>query len=296
MAEQRISQPDDRGPSPALPGSGQLGSRRREVTSASDRRDSTVTSDPAFTGPTDPAGTAAALAMRIDAATQRLLHTAADITDEQARAASLLPGWSRGHVLTHIARNADGLRNLLVWARTGVQTPQYPSLAAREKGITAGAGRPAAQLRADLGQSAADFAAEIGKLQGDDWSAQVANLDGPGHPAWYTLWRRLSEVEIHHVDLDAGYGPADWPEDFASQSLRSATERFAGPDCPPALLRSSDSAAVYRIGPAAADPAADAAAEIGGPTRALLAWLLGRSAGGDLTLRPAGELPALPAW
>jgi maleylpyruvate isomerase len=251
-----------------------------------------ATADPATIAQDDPAGAAAALATRIDAATQRLLQTAAGITDEQARVASLLPGWSRGHVLTHLARNADSLRNLLIWARTGVMTPQYPSLTAREEEITSGADRPAAQLRADLEQSAAEFAAEIETVPESHWSAEVAGMSGPGHPAWYTLWRRLSEVEIHHVDLDAGYGPADWPEEFVTQSLRRAAERFAGPGCPAALLHGTDPAAGYRIGPAAAEPAQ----EISGPARAVLAWMIGRSAGGDLTVRPAGELPALPAW
>ena len=50
---------------------------------------------------------------RLAAATTRLLATATAISDTQAREPSLLPGWSRGHVLTHIARNADGLGNLL---------------------------------------------------------------------------------------------------------------------------------------------------------------------------------------
>lgn len=66
------------------------------------------------------------LSQRIRTTTARLAATAAALTDDQVREPSLLPGWSRGHVLTHVARNADGLRNLLIWARTGVETPQYP--------------------------------------------------------------------------------------------------------------------------------------------------------------------------
>jgi len=84
------------------------------------------------------------LQSRIAESTGRLLATAAELTDDQAREPSLLPGWSRGHVLTHLARNADGLRNLLIWARTGVVTPQYPSGQARDAAIEPGAGRPAA--------------------------------------------------------------------------------------------------------------------------------------------------------
>ena len=48
--------------------------------------------------------------------------------DDAFRAPSLLPGWSRAHVLTHLARNADGMINLLLWARTGIVTPAYASV------------------------------------------------------------------------------------------------------------------------------------------------------------------------
>jgi len=91
----------------------------------------------------------AATLRQIDAATERLLLTADRFNDDQVRAPSLLPDWSRGHVLTHLARNADGGRRLLRWARTGVETAEYPSLAARAEEIEAGAGRSAAELVAD---------------------------------------------------------------------------------------------------------------------------------------------------
>ncbi|HZC40516.1 MAG TPA: maleylpyruvate isomerase N-terminal domain-containing protein, partial [Streptosporangiaceae bacterium] len=73
----------------------------------------------------------------IQHATGRLLDTIAGLTEAQARAPSLLPGWTRAHVLTHIARNADGLANLLRWARTGTQTPMYASAGARDADIEA---------------------------------------------------------------------------------------------------------------------------------------------------------------
>ena len=64
----------------------------------------------------------AATLRQINAATGQLLQTVAQFTDADVRAPSLLPTWSRGHVLTHLARNADGGRRLLLWARTGVGT------------------------------------------------------------------------------------------------------------------------------------------------------------------------------
>lgn len=248
-----------------------------------------MTSDPAVP---DLAARAAELGAQVDAATSKLMQSAASLTDEQARAASSLPGWSRGHLLTHIARNADSLRNLLIWARTGVETPQYKSNEAREQGVIAGAGRPSAQLVEDLGASAAAFTAEAARLGDSDWAAEVRGLRGPPHPAWYTLLRRLTEVEVHHVDLDAGYGPADWPAAFAAESLERVAGDFSKPDSPAALLVSADSGHTYRIGLAGSQPAV----EITGPTAQLAAWLIGRSAGAGLTAVPAGPLPPLPAW
>ncbi len=239
----------------------------------------------------DAAARASELLARVRVATASVLATAA-ITDPQARAPSLLPGWSRGHVLTHIARNADGLRNLLVSARTGVETPQYPSTQARDDGIEAGAGRPAAELAADIAESAGLFGAEAERLDGQDWTVQVAAIRGYRHPAWYTLWRRLSELEIHHVDLGLGYRVTDWPAEFASQCLERAVGDFARPDAPAAVLRSEDDGSEHVIGP----EGAPATVTISGPTRELLAWLIGRSAGDSLVTEPAGQLPHVPSW
>jgi maleylpyruvate isomerase len=240
----------------------------------------------------DPAARAAELGQRVDVASARVLATAAGISDQQAREPSSLPGWSRGHVLTHLARNADGLRNLLIWARTGVVTPQYPSAEVRNEEIAAGAGRPARELVVDFANSAAAFGDEAARLRDADWAAEVRGMRGPAHPAWYTLWRRLSELEIHHVDLDAGYRPADWPADFSRECLHGATASFSGPDSPAALLRETEGSAEHRIGPPGQAPTVT----IAGTTRELLAWLLGRSDGGSLTATPAGPLPPVPPW
>ena len=145
--------------------------------------------------------------------TDRLLATADALTDAQAAAPSRLPGWTRGHVLTHLARNADGFRNLLTWARTGNETPMYPSDEARARGVEEGAARSAAELAADVRVSAAALAAAAQDLPARAWDALVARR-GDTFPARSIPPRRLAELEIHHVDLDAGYRPADWPASF----------------------------------------------------------------------------------
>jgi maleylpyruvate isomerase len=241
---------------------------------------------------TDAAAAASALGGRLASSTARLVQTAARLTDAEARQASLLPGWSRGHVLTHLARNADSIANLLIWARTRTQTPQYASLEAREQGVTEGADRRAAELLADIEATAAALTGQSALLSAADWAYQVHGIRGPAHPAWYALWRRLMEVEIHHVDLAAGYEPADWPEDFAVQCLPRVAAGFAHPGAPAAVLHSAGDDRRYPIGPPGPVPGR----EISGESRQLLAWLTGRGNGLGLVSRPAGPLPELPAW
>lgn len=223
-------------------------------------------------------------------ATGRLLATAARLTDEDVRAPSLLPGWTRGHVLAHIARNADSCVNLLVWARTGVPTPQYASAAAREAGVEAGAARPAAEQLADLEESAARFAAEMRRMPAECWSAPVSGMRPPEHPAWYVPVRRLREVEVHHVDLGAGYGWADWPEAYVRRELYDTMRWLDGRSPVSAVVaRDPETGGIVRTW---TDVGAGSAVE--GTPGELLAWLGGRSDGDGLT--HDGSLPSPPPW
>jgi maleylpyruvate isomerase len=232
---------------------------------------------------------------RLAAATGRLLATATALSDAQARESSLLPGWTRGHVLSHIARNADGMVNLLNWARTGTEIPMYASAESRSADIEAGAGRPAADLTADVRESAARFAAQAAAMPDDAWMAQVRALRGPSFPALGVLDRRLSEVEIHHVDLAAGYAPSDWPADFVADALPRVADSFTGRDDAPCCLVWAEGAPHgYRIGPAGT---ASPTVVVGGQPAALLAWLLGRGSGAGLRVSgQADRPPVLPAW
>jgi maleylpyruvate isomerase len=238
---------------------------------------------------------------RIKEATDRLIATVTTISDEQMRASSLLPGWSRGHVLTHIARNADGLRNLLIWAETGEETPQYASAEQRETQIETGAGRPATEIAADVTQSAADFIAKAAELSEVAWIAEVRGFRGPAHPAWFTLHRRLTELEVHHVDLAAGYGPADWPDWFVTDMLYRVTGQLAAdPRAPSGIVTDSETGRQFFLrrdaGTPGAPDATAAGVEITGPGRILLAWLLGRDGGSDLAADPPGPLPTIPPF
>jgi maleylpyruvate isomerase len=156
---------------------------------------------------------------QIDQATQRLLDTARVITEPDLRAPSLLPGWTRAHVVAHVARNADAMRNLLVGARTGQDRPAYASAEAREAGIEQGAAMRASELMADLAGSAMALRTVARQLPEEGWQVPVRILDSDPFPAAQLLTRRLVEVELHHCDLGAGYGSANWPAAFAAMEL-----------------------------------------------------------------------------
>ncbi len=159
------------------------------------------------------------LSDQIDQATQRLLDTARVITEQDLRAPSMLPGWTRAHVLAHLARGADAMRNLLVGVRSGQERPAYVSAEARQADIEFGASMRAKELMADLADSAMALRTIARQLPDEGWQIPVRIPDSAPFPAAQLLTRRLVEVELHHCDLGAGYGPDDWPAAFAGTQL-----------------------------------------------------------------------------
>lgn len=229
----------------------------------------------------------------VSAATQRLLATAERLDTADLAADSRCPGWTRAHVLAHVARNADALTNLLSWAATGVETYMYPSGEARNADIEAGASASPEALVADVRESAARFSTAISQLPEEAWEFSVRT--GPGGsgaviPARRVVWVRLRELELHHVDLDAGYSPADWPAPFVSRALAEAMRAVGRRDDVPAFT------AV--VGDVREPVGTGGSTEVHGTATDLLAWLTGRGNGADLHVVPSGQLPSIPsqAW
>ncbi|PSK99659.1 maleylpyruvate isomerase [Murinocardiopsis flavida] len=221
----------------------------------------------------------------LDRATARLLRTAESLTPDEVAEPSLLPGWSRGHVLSHLCRNADALLNGLTAARTGADVPMYASDDARDADIDAGAGRPAAEQCADLRASADRLAAAARALEPAAWEYRILHRRGFRFSAADVPAMRLSEVEYHHVDLDAGYGPGHWAPGFVAAQLTRLAERFTEDGrFGPVLLRDADTGAEYRIGAPAPE-----GLTASGPGPALLAWLSGRSNADGLVAHRGGE-------
>lgn len=229
-------------------------------------------------------------------ATERLVATAAGLAAEQITGPSLLPGWTRGHVLSHVARNADAMARVLVGAREGRQVPFYDSQEARDRDIAEGAGRPAREQAEDVQASAARFAEAMAAMPEQAWSVELSLRDRAFPASALPLWR-LAEVEYHHADLDAGYTPGHWPAGFVAREVDALAARFAEADMPGVLVRDSDTAKEYAIG-----RPGERRYTVAGSSAALLAWLSGRASADGLTAHrdgerladPRGEVPSPP--
>ncbi|MEW1626559.1 maleylpyruvate isomerase family mycothiol-dependent enzyme [Streptomyces sp. NPDC089173] len=214
-------------------------------------------------------------------ATDRLLNEAGKWDNAALAEPSRLPGWSRGHVLTHLSRNADALENVL----RGL--PMYASSEMRDADIAAGASRPLDEQLADFRESADRLRAAADEPA--DWSRTVALRNGVTDSASRLPFRRLIEVEIHHVDLDVGYELEDLPADFTEREIAFLTDRFAGHPDVPATTVTAEDGRTWTTGGGADGPTVS----VRGTAADLLGWLAGRRDGSALTVT-GGALPGLP--
>lgn len=234
----------------------------------------------------DPVSDAAA----VREATDRLIEAVSALPPSTVTEPSRLPGWTRGHVLTHLARNADALVNLLTWARTGIETPMYASAEARDKDIENGATRPLAEQLEDLRDSARRLADAVEAMPPTAWAAQVRTRQGGVLPAAEIPAKRLAEIHLHHVDLDIGRTCGDLPAEFARRELALLVDGLTAREGIPAVrLHDAETDTTWDIG-ASDEPEL----RVAGSTGALLAWVTGRSRGDELTAEPDTALPVLP--
>jgi len=200
-------------------------------------------------------------------AEQRLFAAIRALDGHGVRAPSLLADWSVGHVLTHLARNADSHRRRTVAAIGGRMVDQYPGgMEERAADIAAGADRPAAVILEDVAVSSSRMLEGWADVPNHAWSGVTRDAGGTERPLAELPGRRWLEVEVHLVDLGTGPTPADWSDAFVAAHLpelrAGAPSRLPEGTSPPPLGSIDE--------------------------RDELAWLFGR-----LT-RP--DLPALGPW
>ena len=218
--------------------------------------------------------------------TARLTDTLHALHPSDVGAPSRLPGWSRGHVLTHLANNAEGLTRLILGSQSGRSLPMYASVEGRNADIAAGATRPGGVIVAHADLANSTLAAAITSVS--DWEASTvfATVTGPTErPMTDVLRMRLREVVIHHVDVAASHRFDDEDPDVIRELVRDAAGRFS-PKSTNAVDLQIDGAAVATItSEVSTEP--PVVVDLDGGT--MLGWLTGRC-------DSRSDLPELPPW
>jgi maleylpyruvate isomerase len=195
-----------------------------------------------------------------------LISAVGHLTSADLAAPSTLEGWTRGHVLSHIAALGTALRDQAQAAERGEVVPVYASQEARNAGIEAGSGRTVTEHLAALGALRDDLASAWPEPGSPLWAAPSGYRGGPLSGCLLAWWR---EVRIHSVDALAGtsqeVGYGTW-DDALCAHLRDFL-----------AVRLPDGVAVD---------------DVAGDPRDVTAWLAGRVPASPLP----GELPELGPW
>lgn len=221
------------------------------------------------------------------AANTRLVRTVDALDDATFATPSLLPDWTVGHVVAHLALNGEALAGALGGVANGTGTPMYASQEARDGDIAALGVAAPSDLRSRLLGSTELFDREVADLPDDKWDTVIERTPGkPAFSARSTVLMRVREVEIHHADLGVGYTAADWPSSFSTLVLDSMRKR----DWPTAFrVLARDLAQTWSYGEG------DPTATVTGESHDLAWWLTGRGDGSALT-SDRGNLPEVAAW
>lgn len=222
-------------------------------------------------------------------ASQRLVRTVDAVPDVQYAEASLLPGWSRGHVVAHLALNAEALAAVLSGVVRGEAVPMYASQESRDADIEELAAAEPLLLRERLLRSTTLVADALAAVPADRWSTRFERTPGgPTFSAYAVPGMRLREVEIHHADLGLGFTRAGWPASFAARLLDAMVKRDGWTE--PLTADPTDLDGTWQCGDVTEDSptVTGSAADLGW-------WLTGRGDGDGLT-SDSGRLPRIEEW
>jgi len=221
------------------------------------------------------------------AAQRRFLEAVAGLDDADLARPSLLPEWTVGHVLAHLARNADSHRRMLEAAERGEVADQYEGgYEARAAAIERSAGQPAADLLADLRAACAKLNRTWLDLHAVTWNHGEGRLvSGEVVPVRHLPFRRWREIEVHRADLGLGFSWRDWSDDYVQAELRHQLANLPNRLQPGEAVRlvATDLDRSWTI-----PDTATGMLTLSASSRELVAWLLGR--------RDTPSLPTLAPW
>ncbi|WP_308295536.1 maleylpyruvate isomerase family mycothiol-dependent enzyme [Streptomyces sp. MUM 178J] len=224
------------------------------------------------------------LVFRVSQAHTQVLELVDRLDDQQKDAAASLPGWSRGHVVRHLADNARAFELQALSALRGELVDMYDGgQRGRDWSIDLGATLPAAELHEELKLAQRALEDTWSRMTTAEWNHSVRFRHATVLDTVLARWR---EVEIHAVDLAVGYHPRDWSLDFALHALDFLSDR--APVGTRLVLRADDHEFAKALG-------VGTTVEISGTVRDLAAWMAGRSTDAPLNSTSL-HLPELGPW
>jgi maleylpyruvate isomerase len=153
----------------------------------------------------------------VDAAWAQFDRALGRLGDDAAPGPSLLPGWSRGHVVAHLWGNAEGFAGAVEGTASGELGVMYPGGSeGRARDIEGRAALPLDVIADGARHAHARLVDAWADMPADRWDRPIEMVTGLV-PASATVRARWREIVVHHVDLDAGFGPADLPSDYRTR-------------------------------------------------------------------------------
>ena len=226
--------------------------------------------------------------------TKLFAEALAGLDEQEYGAPSLLPSWTRKHLVAHVAANATAVGNLVDWAATGERTPMYSSPEQRGADIEAGATRSGSELTAWFTKTAQRLEDAMDALTAAQWATEVVTAQGRTVPATEVPWLRAREVLVHAVDLGTGTGFGDLPADFLVALLEDVVGKRSAatsiPSAGPALVvEATDVDDLWTVA-GTGDPV-----RVTGSLATVTSYLTGR---GHERVSAADHqpVPALPPW
>jgi maleylpyruvate isomerase len=220
---------------------------------------------------------------RLGRETDMFLATIESLSDDEMAAPSLCGGWTRAHVIAHIASNGRALVKLIDWAVTGQEQAPYASTEARNEEIAELAALPRKELVEKVRETAAYFAEQAQRLTGE-LAVEEVHLHGKQIPATSIVALRIAEVVVHHHDLDTAWTIEEADPDSLLNALEAAVRTMRAKGAPGMTLVTEERDE-WVIG--------DGALRVESDREGLLEWL---ARGEAENVEADGPLPALPSW
>ncbi len=222
---------------------------------------------------------------------------AAKLGEEDLRAPSALPGWTRGHVLAHLTGISNAMARQLEYAARQESIELYDGgTDGRNRAIDMAAGHDAATHLADLTAALQRAIKTFDALPGikdssanrTGWYAPITYRGGVVLDGGLALWR---ELVIHNSDLLTGRGPETWSREFCEHLFDFLSAR----------VQPDDRLVLQPLGhPPLSIGSGNRSTVISGMVTDIAAWLAGREPTlGSLRASAAADgvdLPALLPW